>query len=381
MNATCSLLTPAGRGAVAVVEVAEADRESVVDGLFVAASGQQLARQPFDTIRFGRWGGEQGEEVVVVRRRQAVEIHCHGGRAASAAILANLVARGARNLTPQEWLIGREPSLIRRAAHQALQQATTQRVALILLDQYQGALEREVAQALDQLRHGRLEAAQARLQRLAETWHVGRWLTRPAKVVLTGAPNVGKSSLVNCLIGYQRTIVFDQPGTTRDVVTAETAIDGWPVVLGDTAGIRHATGELEQAGIALARQAATTADVVIEVVEAPQALISRENIPSVQTEPIQVANKADQMTPAEAAELRQQGYLLTSATRGEGIDHLLQAIAHKLAPFELTPAEGVLFGHREVDLVATASRAIARGEGERACLALESLLEEIPSES
>src|SRR5690606_34057111 len=149
----------------------------------------------------------------------------------------------------------REPNERRRAARQALERATTERVALVLLDQWQGALERQCESILARLRAGEVDVAAQQLERLSSTWQVGRWLTRPARIVLTGPPNVGKSSLVNRLVGYERAIVFDEPGTTRDVVTATTAIDGWPVVLGDTAGIRDATGELEQAGIALARDA------------------------------------------------------------------------------------------------------------------------------
>src|SRR4029453_3197945 len=67
---------------------------------------------------------------------------------------------------------------------------------------------------------------------------LGQHLTAPWRVVLAGPPNVGKSSLINALAGYQRTIVSHVPGTTRDVVTTTTAIDGWPVELADTAGLR-----------------------------------------------------------------------------------------------------------------------------------------------
>ena len=84
-----------------------------------------------------------------------------------------------------------------------------------------------------------LQAAAARIREWLAWEDFGLHLTRPWNVVLAGRPNVGKSSLINALLGYTRSIVFDQPGTTRDVVTAATAIDGWPIELSDTAGLRE----------------------------------------------------------------------------------------------------------------------------------------------
>ena len=80
--------------------------------------------------------------------------------------------------------------------------------------------------------------------------------SNPWRVVVFGAPNVGKSSLINALAGYERAIVSPTPGTTRDVVTVTTAIDGWPVQLSDTAGFRETQDELESAGIELATNSA-----------------------------------------------------------------------------------------------------------------------------
>jgi tRNA modification GTPase len=89
-------------------------------------------------------------------------------------------------------------------------------------------------------------------------------------VVIAGPPNVGKSSLINALLGYQRAIVFDQPGTTRDVLTATTAIDGWPVELADTAGIREGDDAIETEGVARALAEIRAADLVVEVWDASQ---------------------------------------------------------------------------------------------------------------
>src|SRR5262249_45570791 len=102
---------------------------------------------------------------------------------------------------------------------------------------------------------------------LARQVRLGRHLTAPWKVVVAGAPNVGKSSLVNALAGYQRSIVSPIPGTTRDVVTTSIAIDGWPIDLIDTGSLSEQAEELEQQGIRLAESAVAEADLCLMVLD------------------------------------------------------------------------------------------------------------------
>src|SRR5207244_11945531 len=104
-----------------------------------------------------------------------------------------------------------------------------------------GAVGPAVDAARAALRRGDAMEAGRLLDELARYAGVGRHLTAPWRVAVAGAPNVGKSSLVNALAGYQRSVVAPTPGTTRDVVTALLAIDGWPVELADTAGLRPLT--------------------------------------------------------------------------------------------------------------------------------------------
>lgn len=268
----CVVLTPRGRGAIAVVEVRGPRRNESVDALFVAKNAKPLAEQTVDAIRFGIWK-PTGEEVVVLPRHESIEIHCHGGVAAVDSIMEALRESGCE--TPEEptappSLRGRGAT-IASAALRALADATTERTAAILMDQYQGALRRDIERVIAELDADNIERAITLLAKLASRSRLGLHLTTPWRVVFAGAANVGKSSLINEVLGYERAIVFDQPGTTRDVVTATTAIDGWPVVLSDTAGLRlpgdNTDDSIEAEGIALSHQQMSTADLVLLVVE------------------------------------------------------------------------------------------------------------------
>jgi tRNA modification GTPase len=231
------LLTAPGRGAVATL-VVDGDRATELVGQrFAAAAGRPLSDFPWGAIVFGHWLARgQREELIVCRiDPRRVEIHCHGGTAAAQRIVESLEQLGARSTPWGRWLRESGQSPIAIAALECLQQARTERTAAILLDQYRGALQSAIGQIVADLTGNRLETARARLGALVERAGVGLHLAHPFKVVLAGQPNAGKSSLINAMVGYERALVFAEPGTTRDVVTACTAIDGWPVELADTA--------------------------------------------------------------------------------------------------------------------------------------------------
>ncbi len=259
-------LTPTGRAAVAVVLVSGPDAVRCVNECFCCADGRQLESFASGRILVGRWGAPDGEELVVCRRSdEEVEVHCHGGVAAVRAVVDLLCERGCASTHWQDWLGESEADPIRTAAQIELADAPTARTAAVLLDQYQGALSSAIRSVLDAATAGEWETASAALDAILVQRGVGLHLTKPWRVVLAGRPNVGKSSLMNALVGFQRAIVCDLPGTTRDVVTAMTAIDGWPIQLADTAGLRSTRDEIELAGVTRATAAAGAADLVLLV--------------------------------------------------------------------------------------------------------------------
>lgn len=337
-------LTPAGRGAIATIGVRGPAALAAVEQHFAPHQPRPLRDYPVNRIVFGRWTSRWGEEELVVCRtaEDTVEIHCHGGTAATSAILAALASHGCLEVSADEWIECSQPPSAARQALLALPDARTERTAAILLDQARGALDRAVANVRDELRAGRLEAARSNLARLAQLSRLGRHLTTPFRVAIVGRPNVGKSSLINALLGYERSIVFDQPGTTRDVVTATTAFDGWPVELRDTAGLRAAGDAIEAEGIARAEAEMRQAEAVVWVRDATSP--DHDPSPAEEARVIIAWNKCD-LAAAPA------GALSISARTGAGLDRLQQEVLARLCPHSPAPGEGVPFTMPQQDAI------------------------------
>jgi tRNA modification GTPase len=308
-------------------------------------------------ILFGEFQASTGsaEELVVCRVAEGeLEIHCHGGRAAAEAILQTLAAAGVCVVPAEEWLAATHTDVIKAEALAALTQATTERTAAILLDQYRGALRNEVEAILAEWENAApkepilqefVTAEPSRFARLCSRRRLGRHLTHPFRIVLAGRPNVGKSSLINALCGYQRAIVSAQPGTTRDVVTAATAFEGWPVELADTAGLRDSRDALESAGIARTRAQLTEADLVLVVVDNAAGWSAEEDA-LLRSFPacLVVYNKCD--LPSAVAAERPAG-VLVSAVTGMGLNELEEFLVSRLGLLALQPGDAVPFTERQ----------------------------------
>ena len=213
-----------------------------------------------------------------------------------------LVGSGCRPAAWQEWLAAQATDPLAAAAQLALSEARTERTAAILLDQYHGALRRamEAIRAAIGQRQGPL--AREQIAALLARASLGRHLVPPWQVVVAGRPNVGKSSLINALVGYPRSIVHPTAGTTRDVVTARTAIDGWPVQLADTAGLGAGGDAVERAGIALARRQMAQADLVLLLFDLSVHWTAADDaLLAAWPEALVVHNKSDAALAAEAA--------------------------------------------------------------------------------
>jgi tRNA modification GTPase len=347
---------------VASLLVAGEGAASIVGKLFYPARRRPLDELSTGQIVLGRWqSSESGEEVVVCRRAaDRVEIHCHGGPAAAGAIIAALVERGCRHVAWQEWIRQSTADPIAADARIALASAPTQRTAMILLDQHEGALGRAVEEIAALVAAGNAALAIERIDGILSWSALGQHLVEPWTVVLAGRPNVGKSSLINALVGYQRAIVHAAPGTTRDVVTATAAVDGWPIELADTAGLRDGGEPLEAAGMKLARHQLRAADLVVLVFDTSQKPTSDdETLLGDWPEALRVFNKCDLPAPKVPAD---RPGLCTSALRGDGIDELVSAIGTRLVSHAPAAGQAVPFMPRHVETLSAARAALVARE-------------------
>jgi tRNA modification GTPase len=314
-------------------------------------------------VVFGRWGSEPAEHVVLCALdEQTLEIHCHGGDAAAARILNDLARAGCRVVAWQEMVTIAE-GLVEAELFEALSRATTLRTAAILMEQSNGLLRA----ALESLAADTdLKSLDRQINALLRWADFGVHLTRPWKVVLAGRPNVGKSSLINALLGYTRSIVFDQPGTTRDVVTATTAVDGWPIELSDTAGLRENSEPLEAAGIERARGALAEADLSIVLIDVgtPATDDDRKLLAAFPTA-IVIAHKCD-LTPFHGSDAWEDEvahrWLRVSSKTGEGIDALIRVISAQLVPMVPPTETPVPVTVRQVSFLRRAGAAAERDD-------------------
>jgi tRNA modification GTPase len=329
-------LTGPGQAALATLGLHGPRAWAALREVFRTRSGKALPAEP-EVGRFwlGRLGGEVADEVVAAVRSiepvPSVEVHCHGGREVVCFLIELFTRQGLHLCGWEEFLDKTEGDALTATAAIALAHAATLRTAGILLDQRRGALGRALDAILPEL-------DQEVLSRLVRHAATGRHLTRPWRVVVAGAANVGKSSLVNALAGYARSVVAETPGTTRDVVTARVALDGWLVELVDTAGHRTGAGGLEEQGMERARAEASDADLCLWVLDgaAEPAWPEREagNVHL-------VVNKVDQ--PAGWDWEKAGEAIRVSAKTGQGLPALGAALARWLVPEPPVAGEAVPF--------------------------------------
>jgi tRNA modification GTPase len=289
-----------GEGSVAIVRISGPEAERIGRQLFAAPG-----RQAWDSHRvlYGYVvdpaAGERVDEALLLlmraprsfTRETVVELHCHGGLVAVHRVLELVLAAGARRALPGEFsqraFLNGRLDLTRAEAISEMITARSRRAAQLAMAGIDGGLQQRIVtlreRLLDQLAElearvdfeedlppldaaavvAELEAVRAALQQLVTEARQGELLRQGLRVAIVGLPNVGKSSLLNLLSQRQKAIVTDLPGTTRDLLESELVLDGVPLTLLDTAGIRPTSDRVEQLGIARSREALAAADAVL----------------------------------------------------------------------------------------------------------------------
>jgi tRNA modification GTPase len=382
---------------VAIVRVSGPRAEAIGRALFHPAG-----RQPWESHRvlYGHVvdpaSGERVDEALLLlmraprsfTREDVVELHCHGGLVVVRRVLELVCAAGARPARAGEFslravLHGRL-DLTRAEAIGQLVAARGRRAAQLAMAGLDGGLQRRIsrirAALLDQLSelearldfeedlpplegaavvHG-LQGLRGELERLVAEARQGALLREGLRVAIIGRPNVGKSSLLNLLSRRERAIVADLPGTTRDLLESELVLDGVPLTLLDTAGIRPTSDPVEQLGIARSEAALASADVILLLFDlthgwtaADQEL--RERVPP-GVPLLVVGNKRDQLPHGP---LPSRAEVTLSAVTGEGREALTAALLARCGATDLQGLE-VALNSRQRDLAADAASAIGR---------------------
>jgi tRNA modification GTPase len=311
-----AIATPIGEGGVAIIRVSGPDAEKAVRALFVhpRQHGIKLRSHMLyqGSIRDPHTSFILDRVLLTVMRRprsytgeDVAEIHCHGGAFLVERILGLVLAQGVRHaergeFTKRAFLNGKMDLSQAEAVLDLIRSRTDKGIQLAaqnaegVLSKWVGDLRQELIEILVQVEAAidfpeeeiellnrraltaKITALRKKISMILTTYEWGRLYREGARACICGRPNVGKSSLLNALIGDSRVIVSAIPGTTRDVIEESLNLDGLPVVLWDTAGIRETEDEVEKTGVGLSLKHIEKADAVIVVLDGSESLTQED---------------------------------------------------------------------------------------------------------
>ncbi|MEO6805360.1 MAG: tRNA uridine-5-carboxymethylaminomethyl(34) synthesis GTPase MnmE [Edaphobacter sp.] len=391
-----AISTPPGRGGIGIVRLSGPAARAIAEPLLKLRHPLAPAQARFAEI-LDKTGETLDEAVVTFFEKphsytseDIVEIAAHSAPVLLDHLLRQCLAAGARLAEPGEFtqrafISGRLDLTQAEAVHDLIE-ATTLHQARIAAQQLGGSLSRQISPIKQQLTNliaaleagidfaeddidllptsqivAQIQSIEAPLTALEQTFTYGRIIRDGFTLAIVGRPNVGKSSLFNRLVERDRAIVTSTPGTTRDLVTEHVSLEGIPVKLIDTAGLRDAKDEAEVIGIAKTREAIAEADVVLFVLDATAPIHDEDEaaIASISSRPfLIVINKKDLATSTYSKHKVQT----TSALTGAGIPELRQQILSLLTQKAPDTETALLTNLRQQQAVSAALRALKRAQ-------------------
>jgi tRNA modification GTPase len=390
-----AISTPAGEGAIALVRISGERAIEVADKIF---RGKQKPSEFASHVQHLGEIADPAEQLIdqvmiSIHRTPAsytgedlVEISCHGGTLVTAKILDACLRAGARAARPGEFterafLNGKMDltqaeaviDLIRAKTDLALRSATEQldgrlgveikkiRDALVdLVAQLNASIdfpEEGIEPDMGEKLLRRLDSIRERISALLATADQGRILREGVRVVIYGATNAGKSSLLNQLLGYERVIVSETHGTTRDTIEETVNLRGVPIRLLDTAGLRKSTSQLEREGIARTEKSLQTADLLLHIADLNAGKPPHFDERARNGNEILVLNKSDL---AEHADWKKFDALRISCTTGQGLPQLQNDILSRISKENLRPESTIAINTRHRDCLRRAHEACDR---------------------
>ncbi|MCD8051538.1 MAG: tRNA uridine-5-carboxymethylaminomethyl(34) synthesis GTPase MnmE [Clostridiales bacterium] len=399
MDTIAAIATAPGRGAIGILRISGPEAVDVLDRVFTPRGKTPLrVRQP-GTLIYGDL--RDGSGALIDRclatfsvaphsytGEDTAELQCHGSAAALRAGLEALFQAGARQAGPGEFtqraFLNGKLDLVQAEAVIDLIDAETDQAAKNAAGQLTGTMSRRINEIYDQLVdlmahfHAVLDypdedidpfesreisqyaaSAAADLAALEATYRRGRQLTEGVATAIVGAPNAGKSSLLNALLGYERAIVTDIPGTTRDTVEEKAQLGGVLLRLIDTAGLRDTADAVERLGVARSRAALERAELALVVLDGSRPLDDQDRAALAAANAAErvlvLVNKSDLPRQIDLSELSGYECLPVSAKTQAGLPELERRVGELFAQ-NGAPSGQLLTNARQAEAVGRAAQ-------------------------
>ena len=422
-----ALATGAVRSAIGILRLSGGQAFDVLSAVFAPASGKPLASYPAQTLVFGTLHDREGrviDQCLATFSRaphsytgeDTAELQCHGSPAVLQAGLDALFAYGARQAGPGEFtrraFLNGKLDLTQAEAVVDLIDAQTQAAARNAAGQLSGAMSRKISAIYDNLvdlmAHfhvvldypdedldpfevseitGTVDGAVGELDRLLSTVRRGRQLTEGVPCAIVGKPNAGKSTLFNALLGYDRAIVTDIPGTTRDTLEETVSLGGVLLRLIDTAGLRDTDDAVERIGVERSRAALEGAELALILVDGTTLMEAGQSeadewraLAAAVPKALLVFTKGDLLPAFPFLQWDQSlpPFVGISAVTGAGMDRLEQAVADLFPPDEVLEEGELLTNARQAQAAERARESLRRvGSGLASGLTPDAVLTDV----
>ena len=431
-NTIAAISTAQGQGGIGIIRISGEDAITVADRVFVSVSGKTLSEMEGYRASYGKVmdsDNQMLDEVVAVVYRaprsftgeNVVELCCHGGLYITRAVLRTVLENGAVMAEPGEFtkraflngkmdlseaqavmdIISAQSKQAARAAVSTRTGALRKRIDDIKSDLVSLAAhlcawadypEEDIPEVTDSAIEETLAKAKTKTEKLLDEYEAGQAIINGIETVIAGRPNVGKSTLMNLLSGFEKSIVTEIPGTTRDVVEETVIVGDVTLRLCDTAGIRETDNIVEKIGVDRTKEKLSSCSLVLAVFDSSQELTeedmklidSLEGVPS-----IAIINKTDLVRKLDINIISKKinHIVYISAINGEGKEELTEAIAQVSGTKDYDHCAGILSGERQraaaqkaLDSICEAQNTLAMGfsfDAVTVCIedAIEALLE------